>query len=110
MISAGENSACAIRGGKERFGRIDVCVANAGGPPAKNFLSIPAEEWRKAVELNLMSTVQLAKAVIPYMQRHRWGRIITITSISVKWATLYVLISLLGGLRLRDKDCQAAER
>ena len=35
----------------KRFGRIDVCVANAGGPPAKNFLSIPAEEWRKAVEL-----------------------------------------------------------
>ena len=68
----------------KRFGRIDVCVANAGGPPAKNFLSIPAEEWRKAVELNLMSTVHLAKAVIPYMQRHRWGRIITITSISVK--------------------------
>ena len=68
----------------KRFGRIDVCVANAGGPPAKNFLSVPAEEWRKAVELNLMSTVHLAKAVIPYMQRHRWGRIITITSISVK--------------------------
>jgi len=68
----------------KRFGRIDVCVANAGGPPAKNFLSISTDEWRKAVELNLMSTVHLAKAVIPYMQRHRWGRIITITSISVK--------------------------
>ena len=68
----------------KRFGRIDVCVANAGGPPAKNFLSITADEWHKAVDLNLMSTVHLAKAVIPYMQRHRWGRIITITSISVK--------------------------
>src|SRR3981189_503494 len=63
---------------------MEVCVANAGGPPAKNFLSIPADEWRKAFELNLMSTVHLARAVIPYMQRHRWGRIITITSISVK--------------------------
>src|SRR5713226_4358157 len=68
----------------KRFGRIDVCVANAGGPPAKNFLSISADEWRKAVDLNLMSTVHLARAVIPYMQRHHWGRIITITSISVK--------------------------
>jgi 3-oxoacyl-[acyl-carrier protein] reductase len=68
----------------KRFGRIDVCVANAGGPPAKNFLSILPEEWRKAVDQNLMSTVYLAKSVIPYMQRHRWGRIITITSISVK--------------------------
>ncbi len=68
----------------KRFGRIDICVANAGGPPAKNFLSIAAEEWRKAVDLNFMSVVHLAKAVIPHMQRHRWGRIITITSISVK--------------------------
>src|SRR5437660_5822489 len=68
----------------KRFGRIDVCVTNAGGPPAKNFLSISTDEWRKAVELNLMSTVHLARAVIPHMQRHRWGRIITITSVSVK--------------------------
>jgi 3-oxoacyl-[acyl-carrier protein] reductase len=68
----------------KRFGRIDVCVTNAGGPPAKNFLSLTADEWRKAVDLNLMSVVHLCKAVIPYMQRHRWGRIVTITSISVK--------------------------
>jgi 3-oxoacyl-[acyl-carrier protein] reductase len=68
----------------KRFGRIDVCVANAGGPPAKNFLSISIEEWRKAVDMNFMSVVHLAKAVLPHMQRHHWGRIITITSVSVK--------------------------
>ncbi len=68
----------------KRFGRIDICVTNAGGPPARNFLSLSVDEWRKAVDLNLMSVVHLAKAVIPYMQRHRWGRIVTITSISVK--------------------------
>jgi 3-oxoacyl-[acyl-carrier protein] reductase len=68
----------------KRFGRIDVCVTNAGGPPAKNFLSTTLDEWRRAVDMNLMSTVHLAKAVIPYMQRHRWGRIITITSVSVR--------------------------
>src|SRR5215467_1848580 len=68
----------------KRFGRIDVCVANAGGPPAKNFLSLSADEWRKAVDLNLLSAVHLCKAVIPHMQRHRWGRIVTITSVSVK--------------------------
>jgi 3-oxoacyl-[acyl-carrier protein] reductase len=68
----------------KRFGRIDVCVANAGGPPAKNFLSISIDEWRQAVDMNFMSVVHLAKAVVPYMQRHKWGRIITITSVSVK--------------------------
>jgi len=68
----------------KQFGRIDVCVTNAGGPPAKNFLSVSLEEWRKAVEMNFMSVVHFARAVIPYMQRHRWGRIVTITSVTVK--------------------------
>src|SRR2546423_4902942 len=68
----------------KQFGRLDVCVTNAGGPPAKNFLTISTDEWRKAIDQNFLSVVHLAKAVIPYMQRHRWGRIITITSISVK--------------------------
>jgi 3-oxoacyl-[acyl-carrier protein] reductase len=77
----------------KRFGRIDVCVANAGGPPAKNFLSITTDEWRKAEDLNFMSVVHLAKAVIPHMQRHRWGRIITITSISVKQPIAELIMS-----------------
>ncbi len=68
----------------KRFGRIDVCVTNAGGPPAKNFLSVTPDEWRKAIDMNFLSVVHLSRAVIPYMQRHRWGRIITITSVSVK--------------------------
>lgn len=68
----------------KRFGRLDACVTNAAGPPAKNFLAVSTEEWRKAVELNFLSIVNLAKAVIPHMQKHRWGRIVTITSISVK--------------------------
>jgi 3-oxoacyl-[acyl-carrier protein] reductase len=77
----------------KRFGRIDVCVTNAGGPPAKNFLSVAAEEWRKAVDMNFLSVVYLAKAVIPYMQRHRWGRIITITSVSVKQPVADLIMS-----------------
>ena len=56
-----------------RFGQIDICVTNAGGPPAKTFLNISAEEWQAAVELNLMSTVYLAREVLPHMQRRQWG-------------------------------------
>ncbi|HWX55050.1 MAG TPA: SDR family oxidoreductase [Verrucomicrobiae bacterium] len=77
----------------KQFGRVDVCVANAGGPPAKNFLSISLDEWRKAVDMNFMSVVHLSKAVIPYMQRHRWGRIITITSVSVKQPVTNLVMS-----------------
>jgi 3-oxoacyl-[acyl-carrier protein] reductase len=77
----------------KHFGRIDVCVTNAGGPPAKNFLAISTDEWRKAIDTNFLSVVHLAKAVLPHMQRHRWGRIITITSVSVKQPIAELVLS-----------------
>jgi 3-oxoacyl-[acyl-carrier protein] reductase len=67
-----------------KFGRIDVCVTNAGGPPAKPFDATTTEEWRRAVDLNLMSTLFFAHAVLPGMRARRWGRLITITSLTVK--------------------------
>jgi 3-oxoacyl-[acyl-carrier protein] reductase len=69
---------------EKKFGRVDICVTNAGGPPAKKFLDITIEEWRTAVELTLMSSVYFAREALPRMQRNRWGRLITITSVSVK--------------------------
>lgn len=66
------------------FGRIDVCVTNAGGPPAKPFLETAMTEWDSAYQLNLRSIVSFAHAVLPYMQQQHWGRIVTITSVAVK--------------------------
>ena len=68
----------------ERYGGVDVCVTNAGGPPAKGFLATTDEDWQGAVELNLLSVVHFARAVIPHMQKKKWGRLITITSLTVK--------------------------
>ncbi len=68
----------------ERFGRIDICVANAGGPPAKPFDATTAEDWRRAIDLNLMSTLFLASRVLPGMRARKWGRLVAITSLSVK--------------------------
>lgn len=67
-----------------KFGSVDICVTNAGGPPAKGFLDANLDEWRKAVDQNFLSAVCFAREVIPYMQSKKWGRIITITSIAVK--------------------------
>lgn len=67
-----------------RFGTVDICVANAGGPPSKAFAESTLEDWHAAVSLNLMSTVCLAKETLPLMQRQRWGRFIAITSLTVK--------------------------
>jgi 3-oxoacyl-[acyl-carrier protein] reductase len=66
------------------FGRIDICVTNAGGPPAKPFLATTEEEWDDAFVLNLRSAAAFARAVIPFMQREKWGRIIMISSITVR--------------------------
>ena len=67
-----------------RFGRIDICVANAGGPPSKSFRETTTEDWQSAINLNLISTVNLARAVLPGMCERLWGRFLTITSASVK--------------------------
>jgi len=68
----------------QEFGSVDICVTNAGGPPAKGFLATTMEEWRRAIDLNFMSTVYFAHQVIPHMQKKKWGRIITITSVTTK--------------------------
>jgi 3-oxoacyl-[acyl-carrier protein] reductase len=68
----------------KKFGSADICVTNAGGPPAKGFFATTIDEWKRAVEANFMSTVYFAHEVIPHMQKARWGRIITITSITTK--------------------------
>ncbi len=67
-----------------QWGTVDICVANAGGPPFKSFAETSLADWRAAAELNLMSTVALAKETLPLMQQQRWGRFIAITSLTVK--------------------------
>ena len=76
-----------------RFGGVDICVTNAGGPPAKGFLAASLDDWRNAVELNFLSTVYFAREVIPHMQRKSWGRIITITSITTKQPVADLVLS-----------------
>jgi 3-oxoacyl-[acyl-carrier protein] reductase len=67
-----------------RYGGVDICVANAGGPPAAGFLETTAENWQQAVEQNLLSVVHFAREVLPLMQKKKWGRLITITSLTVR--------------------------
>jgi 3-oxoacyl-[acyl-carrier protein] reductase len=67
-----------------RFGRIDVLVTNAGGPPAGPFESHNIDAWRQAVRINLESVIHLISATLPGMKERRWGRIINVTSIAVK--------------------------
>jgi 3-oxoacyl-[acyl-carrier protein] reductase len=68
----------------ERCGRLDVLVANTGGPPAGTHDTLTLEDWDRATALLLRSTVELATAALPGMRERGWGRILAVTSVAVK--------------------------
>jgi 3-oxoacyl-[acyl-carrier protein] reductase len=68
----------------EYFGGLHVLVTNNAGPPAGYFFDFDDNEWYRTVDLTLMSAVRLIRAAVPHMREGGWGRIINITSVSVK--------------------------
>ena len=82
-----------VEAGIERFGRIDILVTNAGGPPAGRFEQLTREQWEHAIRLTLLSAVELTRHLLPGMKERRWGRILNITSIAVKQPVENLLLS-----------------
>jgi 3-oxoacyl-[acyl-carrier protein] reductase len=68
----------------EHFGKLDVLVANTGGPPAGTHDTLSLEDWDRATALLLRSTVELAAAALPGMKARGWGRILAVTSVAVR--------------------------
>jgi 3-oxoacyl-[acyl-carrier protein] reductase len=66
------------------FGRLDILVCNAGGPPPGKFADVNEEQWEQAFHLNLMSVVRLIQAALPHMRRQGSGRIMNLVSTSVR--------------------------
>jgi 3-oxoacyl-[acyl-carrier protein] reductase len=83
-VSQSEQARRFVEEAAAHFGRVDILVMNAGGPPSGEFLDLDEEAWRKGVDLTLMSAVNLCYAVVPHMRRAGGGRIIAIASVSVK--------------------------
>jgi len=75
------------------LGRVDILVANAGGPPPGTFASTELDAYRYALELNLLSTVAMCRAAVPAMQERRWGRVVAITSIGARQPIPYLAAS-----------------
>ena len=74
-------------------GAIDILVNNAGGPPSGTFDDLSEADWRRAVDLTLMSAVETTRRILPAMRQQRWGRIINVTSTSVKQPVEALLLS-----------------
>ncbi|GAA0357460.1 SDR family oxidoreductase [Bacillus horti] len=92
-VSKGEDLEKLIAATAERFGTIDVLVNNSGGPPAGKFDDFNDQDWYNAFELTLLSYIRTIRGVLPYMKKQKSGRIINITSSSIKQPIENLLLS-----------------
>jgi 3-oxoacyl-[acyl-carrier protein] reductase len=77
----------------EALGHLDILVPNAGGPPPGTFASTPLEAYLPALELNLLSTVAMCEAAVPAMCERGWGRVVAITSVTVRQPSPVLILS-----------------
>lgn len=73
-----------VKAATEKLGGLDILVVNAGGPPPGTFQSVPLQAWDGAFQLTLMSAVRLAHAALPHLKQSNQGRVVFITSVSVR--------------------------
>jgi 3-oxoacyl-[acyl-carrier protein] reductase len=77
----------------EALGSVDICVANAGGPPSTLFEGTTDEQYQAAITLNLLASIRLAHAVVPAMRKRKWGRMIFLTSMAAKQPVAGLILS-----------------
>ncbi|MFX1513248.1 MAG: SDR family oxidoreductase [Promethearchaeota archaeon] len=77
----------------ESLGKIDILVSNSGGPPSGKFLDFNVSDWKHAIDLNLLSAIYLCMEILPHMMEHKYGRVIFLTSISVKQPIKELILS-----------------
>jgi len=82
-----------IAAAKATFGQVDILVTNTGGPPAGMFEDHGPDVWRDAIAQNFESVVNLVRAALPGMKERKWGRIVNVTSISVKQPVAGLILS-----------------
>jgi 3-oxoacyl-[acyl-carrier protein] reductase len=92
-VTVGPDVEALVEAVLERFGRVDILVTNAGGPPPGEFVDLEPHHWEAAVDLTLMSAVRLCYAVVPAMRAHGGGAIVGMTSVSVKQPLANLILS-----------------
>jgi 3-oxoacyl-[acyl-carrier protein] reductase len=73
-----------LRDVRDAFGGVDIFVANSGGPKSGTLLQTAPDDWDAAYRSLLRSMLQLVEGVVPSMRERKWGRIVALTSSSVK--------------------------
>jgi 3-oxoacyl-[acyl-carrier protein] reductase len=92
-VSTVEGATGFVEAAVDALGQVDILVPNAGGPPPGTFASTPLDAYAPALELNLLSTVAMCEAAVPAMCERGWGRVVAITSISVRQPIAQLILS-----------------
>jgi 3-oxoacyl-[acyl-carrier protein] reductase len=75
---------------RDRFGRVDVLVNNAGTARWRDLEDVPDEDWQAAWELNVMASLRAMRAVVPEMRERGWGRVVNVASTAGKRPSRYM--------------------
>ncbi len=92
-VSTTEGAVDFVNAGIQAMGGIDILITNAGGPPPGNFASTEIDAYPDAIALNLLSVIAMCKTVVPAMQEQGWGRVVAITSLSVRQPMAQLILS-----------------
>lgn len=83
-LSDPDGSEAFVEDARRAMGGLDILVPNAPGPRPATFAESKAEDYPRALDLNLLSVVRMCLAAVPQMQAQGWGRVVAITSVSVR--------------------------
>ncbi len=92
-LASTEGPAAFVQFAVEQTGGVDILVTNTGGPPVGTFAEHDDDAWQHATDLVLMSAVRMIRAAVPHMEQRGGGRIVNVTSISVKQPIAGLLLS-----------------
>ena len=83
-LSSEKDISALFQEAKKELKTIDILINNNGGPPPSTFEELTDEDWQKTFNSTMMSAIRLSRLVLPDMKKNKWGRIINISSVSVK--------------------------
>ena len=83
-LSSEKDISALFQEAKKELKTIDILINNNGGPPPSTFEELTDEDWQRTFNSTMMSAIRLSKLVLPDMKKNKWGRIINISSVSVK--------------------------
>lgn len=92
-LSDPQNAKNLVEQAAARLDGLDILICNSGGPRAGGFFDLDLEDYRRALDANMLSSIELAKAAVPFMEQTNWGRIIAITSLWVRQPSQNLILS-----------------